>query len=182
VDGSARCFKTTASARTAFVDPLNLDGGRYQALALSDYHVCVLRQNGRLACWGSEALAVSGPTASSESFVALATGNSGTCALSSSGRIICLGEQRVDFGPTFAQDFTQLVVTHLGLYGLRSDGSVYAYGIEGVPISSGFEWLPQRFTQLVGTSDGVCALSSTGEVVCRGQFYLNGSALVTASR
>lgn len=181
-DGGARCFQTSPWSQSGFVDSFNADGGRYRALSLGDFHACALRESGRLACWGSEGLSVSGPNASSASFVSVTAGEGATCAQSSSGRITCWGEKQVEFEPTSAQDFSQLTLRHFGLFGLRKDGSIYAYDVTGAPISSGFEWLPQRFTQLMGTSDGVCALSEAGEVVCRGQYYLDGSALVTASR
>lgn len=182
-DGSARCFKTsTGGLLDTALDQLAADAGRYQTLAVGDVQLCVLRDSGRLACWGADEPATNGPNASTESYVALAVGASATCALSSQGRIRCWAEKDVEFADTFPQDFTQIALQYTNLYGLRKNGSIYAYDVQGRPISSGFEWLPQRFTQLVSTDDGVCALSSAGDVVCRGQYYLDGDALVTARR
>lgn len=144
-------------------------------------HVCALRGDGSVYCWGDNwAGQVGGsPTYSATHthegpFVQVSASNSHTCALRRDGSISCWGA--VDGGggipdlgqasPPPGTDFVQVSAGHTHSCALRRDGSVICWGddsegqVSGVPDAT--------FTQVSAGVEHTCALRSDGTLACWG--------------
>jgi hypothetical protein len=181
-DGAMSCWGTLDKG--AFPD---FGAQSFNALALAPAHLCAIDGDGKLLCWGSDALgaAPSGPSASS--FSAVSTGVSHTCAIvhdaadpTMDQRLLCWGTTAfgapAPAGPS--DDRYRAVVSGAAhVCAIRSDdGKVVcwgrSYGPEGPSLG--------RYTALSAAGDATCGVRDDGKVVCwgSGHFGQSGSPVV----
>lgn len=70
--------------------PSNAPPGNFTEVGVGDFHVCGIRANGTLHCWGDNSFGQASPPAGSN-FVAVASGNRFSCARRRDDSLVCWG-------------------------------------------------------------------------------------------
>ena len=132
-------------------------------LSAGEYHTCMVRDTGAVACWGSDIDGQATPPAGS--FVSVSAGLLYTCGLRDTGAVTCWGLD--DYGQSTPPADTFVSVSAGGLHacGLRDTGAVACWGSDSHGQST-----PPAGT-FVSVSAGrlhTCGLRDTGAVACWG--------------
>jgi len=132
------------------------------------HHVCALRTNGAIDCWGTspwDELSIPAEIQGSVLFVDAAL--STTCALLDDGRVSCWG--RNDFGQASAptrDGFVQVSVGPITSCALDGDGEVTCWGSNSYGETTGMPEGP--FVEVDAGYELVCALRADESVQCWG--------------
>ena len=144
-------------------DSSYIPAGAFLDLAPGGRHVCGLRANHRVACWGNDgrgqATATVGP------FSVLSAGGRHTCAIRADGTVECWGDDSV--GQTSAPDgvFSEVSAGWKHTCGLRVDRSVACWGEnahgQATPPAS-------RFNTIAAGERHTCGIRENDTVACWG--------------
>ena len=153
--------------------------GTYRSVTIGAGHLCALRTDGTVACWGSNNDGQADPPEGT--FKALAAGHVHTCGLRTDSTVACWGNPSE--GQAYAPEgtFKALAAADLHTCGLRTDGTIACWD-EDSPLSDDLP--PGRYKAIAnGTSRSnpfsfVCALRENGTIVCTGADYLAGKDAV----
>ena len=75
-----------------------VSGGRFKAISSGASHVCGVRKDGSIACWGDNEFGqAQAPDPALCNFTAISSGDTHTCALCDNGGVICWGSISGDF-------------------------------------------------------------------------------------
>ena len=133
-------------------------------------HVCALRSDGSVACWGDDRHGQASPP--SGSYSAISSGEHGACALRDDGAAVCWGSFEVDpsANDTAAGPFTDVSRGSDHACALGADGSIACWGAnahgQATPPSG-------EFSAIDSHDGGSCALRNDDALVCWGSFELN---------
>ena len=133
-------------------------------------HVCALRSNGTVACWGDDRRGQSSPP--SGEFRAISSGERGSCALRDDGAAVCWGSFEVNPSGAPAADgpFTEVSRGSDHACALSSDGTITCWGSneqgQATPPSG-------EFSSISSHAGGSCALRNDYALVCWGNFEVS---------
>ena len=152
--GAAECFGPEAALFPA---------GAYTQVAAGDGHVCALRVDATLLCFGENAFGQASPPAGS--FVALGLGVQHSCAIDAQGGVQCWG--RNDFGQSQpnAGRYAAIGAGERHTCGLLVGGQVSCWGDDALGQSS-----PPvgNYVRLAVAREHNCAVATDGRVACWG--------------
>ncbi len=139
--------------------------GPFSEFSRGTDHVCALRPNGRLACWGDDDYGQSSPP--SGEFTAISSGESGSCAVRDDGAAICWGS--FDVSPssddTAAGPYTDISRGSDHACALDSGGAITCWGSD----RRGQATPPSGEYSAIGSHEGgSCALRDDDALVCWG--------------
>ena len=133
-------------------------------------HVCALRSDGRIACWGDNDYGQSSPP--SGEFAAISSGENGSCAVRQDGAAVCWGS----FGVSPASDdtaegpFTDISRGSDHACALDADGAITCWGSDrrgqATPPSG-------RYSAIGSNENGSCALRNDDALVCWGSMEVS---------
>ncbi len=114
--------------------------GSFSQVATGDTHTCGVKQDGTVACWGSDAYGKATPLPGS--FSQVSAGLEFTCGLQQDGSVACWGDNYWGQSSPPAGSFSQVDVGADHACGVRPDGSVtcwgYGYYGEATPPTGSF--------------------------------------------
>ncbi len=133
-------------------------------------HVCALRSDGRIACWGDDDYGQSSPP--SGKFTAVSSGEGGSCALRDDGAAVCWGSFKVSPGSddNATGPFTEVSRGSDHACALDSDGAITCWGSDrhgqATPPSG-------EFSAISSHEHGSCALRNDDALVCWGSLEVS---------
>jgi hypothetical protein len=132
----------------------------FTSLAAGPLHACGVRNDGTLACWGSNPSGGASPPEGN--FLQVTAGYEHSCALRANSTITCWGRNQVGQAAPPSGTF-QAIATKLHFScGLRTTGAVSCWGTGATNAPSG------TFTKVAVGSFHACALTTGGNSVCWG--------------
>ena len=146
----------------AITPPPDPPTARYEALDISDNHLCALRIDGTIACWGNNSDSQSNPP--DGQFIAIATGDRHSCGLRTDNTVACWG---VGWGLSDAPDgqFSAVAAGRAHSCALRTDNTITCWGIN----YSGQGDAPDgQFSALAAAGSHSCALRTDNTIACWG--------------
>ena len=155
---------------------------RFQSIAAGEGHVCGIRTDGSLACWGlnyldGEYIGLADPPAGS--FTSVSAGTFHSCGIRTDGSLACWGLNHLDgknlglVNPP-AGSFTSVSAGWLHSCGLRADGSVTCWGYD--EFEAGQTSPPgQSFESVSVGGLQSCGYTTNGELVCWGSIVVGPS-------
>jgi Regulator of chromosome condensation (RCC1) repeat/Putative metal-binding motif len=157
VFGQATFGKTKFDSVTVREAKADLTG--YQQLDTSASHICGVRKNGSVVCWGNDD---QGQCAAPRGkFTRVATGEGFSCAIDSAGEVTCWGEVPGDEGAIPAGPFERIAAGTGFACGLRAEGTAACWGDLAAPADVTLQ------TISAGTLHA-CGLTTEGGVHCWG--------------
>lgn len=143
-----------------------LAAARFSVIDAGDVHVCGIRDNGGILCWGSnEAGQLDAPAGGP--FVHLAAGAGHTCALDDGGTAVCWGDNH--FGqssPPADVRFVHLTAGELHTCGLLPDSTARCWGGDFDGQASPPAGI--AFADIAAGALHTCGVTSSGEARCWG--------------
>jgi hypothetical protein len=146
-------------------------------------HACGVREDGTLACWGTDAAGETTPPPGT--FKSVSTGVTHTCAIRDDDTVSCWGDPLLTAAPSGRFREVSSGVTHS--CGLRFDDRVVCWGLPHdlqLDVPSAFADAAPRFTQLSAGGDashemtdlgyeltgktGLCGIDEQGKIHCSG--------------
>jgi hypothetical protein len=97
-----------------------------ETLSAGEHHVCGLKSDGTLACWGRNDYGQATPPAGT--FIQVSAGGNHTCGLKSDGTLACWGANTYGQAAPPAGTFTQVSAGAWHTCGLKSDGALACWG------------------------------------------------------
>ena len=156
----------------------------FTSVSSGDNHVCALREDQTVACWGSNSANKASPPP--ERFSAISSGTEHTCALRArDGVAVCWGSNRDPFdrydeykgqaSPPYRERFTAISSGDAHTCALREDGTVACWGDDDFGQSSPPEG--ERFVSILSLGIDSCGLREDGTTVCWGGLSLSPKPL-----
>ena len=151
----------------------------FTALSVGSKHVCALRPDGSVACWGDDHARETFPP-ESERFTAISSGYEYTCGLRHDGRAICWGREGWSapdskvVSPPEDGVFTSLSTGKNHACGLRADGVAVCWGrneYKGHERDVTYSLDPppgEKFVSIATSTRHSCGLREDGTVTCWG--------------
>ena len=141
-------------------------------------HVCAIRRDGSLDCWGSAGsgqTALPAPWRDDPPYRDIAAGFAHTCALGASGEAICWGDNRYNQTQSPPGPFAALSAGQWHTCGLRTDGEIDCWGngpateterYDEPPHDTPAAPPPGPFTAIAAGHWHTCALRTDGTATC----------------
>ena len=162
------------------MDPLFAPGNDWYTGEPSEEntHVCAIRRDGSLECWGSNRSGqtrLPAPWLDDPPYSDIAAGFAHTCAIGAGGEIVCWGDNRYDQTQSPPGEFTALSAGFWHTCGLRPDGEITCWGngaadfdlaYDAPPLDRPTEPPPGPFTAIAAGFWHTCALRPDGSVTC----------------
>ncbi|MFT6400456.1 MAG: hypothetical protein ACJAYU_005228, partial [Bradymonadia bacterium] len=177
-NGQAECFRFRNSFDLQQDHPPT--DSQFTMIRAAETHVCGVRTDGTIQCWGGSYNWGSGSSPSGDGFTLVESGYNRSCAIDDSGVIVCFGEG-VELGYPFGDSqFTDVSMSSfLGVCGLRTTGSVTCAQMDPTGFGGGSASCsavrygsPPLGTYTDIEDQGacsVCARRPDGSVVCWGE-------------
>ena len=153
----------------------NGEGGTYDAVSAAETHVCAIKTDGSLKCWGrNNSGQVSGPNDEGGTFTAVSTGTYHTCAIKTEGSLECWGWDE-DYGQVSGPNGEggTFIAVSAGIEhtcAIKTDGSLECWGIDNFGQVSGPNAEGGTFTAVsVGVWETTCAIKTNGSLECWGR-------------
>lgn len=102
-------------------------GAAYTQVSVGDHHVCALRVDGSIACWGRNDFGEASPPPGT-GFKLVAANNISTCAIRADDTVTCWGNDAYGRFNVPAGRFTRLTSGWGYICGLRAEGSLACWG------------------------------------------------------
>ena len=135
--------------------------GTFTSISVGREHICGVRTDGRVACWGSDNSGQAAPPAGS--FKAVSAGSSHTCAIATDGTVSCWGAQSA-LPP--ADAFTSVSAGLNHTCGVKLDGAVACWGDD----RHGQASAPEGSFMSVSAGDShTCGVRTDGALACWGE-------------
>ena len=125
-DGSPVCLDLGLDGEV--MDPPVEDDERFASISSGLAHVCALRDDGTLVCWGADESGQASPP-QGEEFASISSGRVHTCALRDDGTPVCWGnDESGQASPPQGEAFTAISGGGKHTCALRADGSAVCWG------------------------------------------------------
>ena len=151
------------------------EGRDYVAISSGAWHVCALRVNGSVECWGPDSSdndAGQWRPPEDQGFTSISSGRRHTCATRSDGSVVCWGDDEYGQASPPEGAFKQVSLGVSGLHscGLRQDGTAECWGTTQSPYDYGQSSPPEGevFKAISSGWSHTCGLREDGTPVCWG--------------
>ena len=169
----------SCGARTSIADPANAAVGngaiggatnagnaKFLQVSAGQFHVCGIKTDGTVACWGDNNNGQGSPPGGT--FLQVSASDVFTCGVKTDGTVVCWGDDK--YGQASPPSGTFLQVSAGGSFvgstsfacGLRTDGTLACWGSGGNTVNHG------TFTEVSASEAGFCALMANGTPYCAG--------------
>ena len=141
--------------------------GPFNGFSRGADHVCALRSNGAIACWGADKYGQATPPRGE--FTRISSGENGSCALRDDGAVVCWGSLEVSPStePAASGPFTDVSRGSDHACALDSDGAITCWGAN----RHGQRNPPDgEFSAISSSEHGSCALRNDDALICWGSF------------
>jgi len=176
-NGTVRCWGQLFSESQNVTTDITLMSDAKWGPVASAHAICALRTDSSVTCYYDAPGRPAPPSALGAETLAATAAGSGMCSLLN-GHAECWGEYASQSAVPALQQFKQLALTRIGVFGLRDDGTLAHWGLA----SDGDERIPsgESFSSVTGAAGFVCGLRASGVPVCWGGGQL-GQADVPAA-
>ena len=146
-------------------EPTPSASGPFTDFSRGTDHVCALRSNGAVACWGFDEHGQASPPGGD--FTAISSGEHGTCAVSDDGAVMCWGSFDVDPSTDTSAEgpFTDVSRGSDHACAMDSDGAITCWGEndhgQATPPSG-------EYSAIDSNENGTCALRDDDALICWG--------------
>ena len=137
--------------------------GQYTAVAAGQRHVCALRTDQTIACWGDNGYQQANAPAGQ--FTAVSSGHEHVCALRTDQTIACWGDNAHGQADAPNGQYTAVSAGASLTCGLRTNGTITCWGSD----SQGESMVPAgKYTAVSTGTSFVCALRTDATIACWG--------------
>ena len=155
---SSSALTVTVPAPTVDVLPSE---GTFRSISVGPVHICGVRTDGAVACWGKDSARQATPPRGS--FTAVSAGSNHTCALRTDGSVSCWG---VQWAPAPEGTFKALSAGLRHTCGVKLDGTLACWGDNRHGQTSAPEG---SFTAVSAGQSHTCGLRTDGTLTCWGK-------------